>query len=430
MQTKPRTKLQRERERNNLSQEEVAAALNTTARTVSRWEQGESYPNPYFRSRLCQLFGKKADELDLELSGPQELEDALYDPRIPLQISLVDREHEIKHLKQRLLHGNVALYGLPGIGKSTLAIALTYDQDIRAHFSDGILWAGLGPAPNTREILLRWEKLLGRSHREEEEHPHYELAHILREHIAQSRYLLVLDDVWSVRDAAELYVGGPNCSHLVTTRFPAVALHTAPANAVLVQELAEEDGIELLTRLAPEVVEQEQERIAQLVQAVGGLPLALSLMGNYLRAQSYSGQRRRVRSALERLAQSEHRLHLEELQLPAEAHTSLPVETKRSLASIIAVSLAQLSETTRSALAALSLFSPKPHVFSEADALFVAQCTTDELDELSDAGMLLGENDGEYTLHPVVSDYAREFLHDAQAVVRFQQIIQQEGYRK
>ncbi|MCB0148311.1 MAG: hypothetical protein KDE01_11745, partial [Caldilineaceae bacterium] len=38
----------------------------------------------------------------------------------------------------------VALVGMGGIGKTTLAAALAHDQ--RAHFPDGVLWAGLATA--------------------------------------------------------------------------------------------------------------------------------------------------------------------------------------------------------------------------------------------------------------------------------------------
>jgi hypothetical protein len=30
---------------------------------VGRWERGESTPNPYYRTKLCVLFGKNAEEL-------------------------------------------------------------------------------------------------------------------------------------------------------------------------------------------------------------------------------------------------------------------------------------------------------------------------------------------------------------------------------
>lgn len=42
--------------------------------------------------------------------------------------------------------------GLPGVGKTTLAVALARDPRLLAHFRDGILWAGLGRTPDVASI--------------------------------------------------------------------------------------------------------------------------------------------------------------------------------------------------------------------------------------------------------------------------------------
>jgi hypothetical protein len=34
-------------------------------RTVGRWEKGVCKPSPYYRRRLCQLFGMNAEELGI-----------------------------------------------------------------------------------------------------------------------------------------------------------------------------------------------------------------------------------------------------------------------------------------------------------------------------------------------------------------------------
>src|SRR5690348_4673447 len=54
-----------ERELRGWSQARVAEAIGTTVRTVIRWEQGQAFPYPYYRERLCALFGKNARELGL-----------------------------------------------------------------------------------------------------------------------------------------------------------------------------------------------------------------------------------------------------------------------------------------------------------------------------------------------------------------------------
>src|SRR5438105_306581 len=54
-----------------------------------------------------------------------------------------------------------ALHGLPGVGKTALALELAYDAELRAYYPDGLLWAALGPQPNLLGLLSRWGQLLG-----------------------------------------------------------------------------------------------------------------------------------------------------------------------------------------------------------------------------------------------------------------------------
>jgi len=59
----PNLLLKRERESHGWSQEDLAEKVGTTQKIVSRWERGENTPLPYYRQKLCKLFGKNAEEL-------------------------------------------------------------------------------------------------------------------------------------------------------------------------------------------------------------------------------------------------------------------------------------------------------------------------------------------------------------------------------
>ena len=65
MKISPRQRLVAERMRRRWTQLEVADQLGTIPGNVSRWERGITSPGPYFRSKLCELFGKSAQELGL-----------------------------------------------------------------------------------------------------------------------------------------------------------------------------------------------------------------------------------------------------------------------------------------------------------------------------------------------------------------------------
>lgn len=65
----PNLLLRHERERRNWTQEQVAERVGTTAFNVSRWERGKTFPGPHYRGKLCELFGKTAEELGLVRNG-------------------------------------------------------------------------------------------------------------------------------------------------------------------------------------------------------------------------------------------------------------------------------------------------------------------------------------------------------------------------
>ena len=67
----PNRHLKQARELRGWSQAKVANEIGTDATTVSRWERGLFSPTPYFRERLCALFGKNTEELGLLASADQ-----------------------------------------------------------------------------------------------------------------------------------------------------------------------------------------------------------------------------------------------------------------------------------------------------------------------------------------------------------------------
>src|SRR5579875_3667232 len=60
---KPNKKLQHERELRGWSQQNVAEAIGTDFKRISAWENGTNQPSPYYRAKLCEIFGKNAQEL-------------------------------------------------------------------------------------------------------------------------------------------------------------------------------------------------------------------------------------------------------------------------------------------------------------------------------------------------------------------------------
>ncbi|NEQ66500.1 MAG: hypothetical protein F6K21_13530 [Symploca sp. SIO2D2] len=198
----------------------------------------------------------------------------------PLPTYYVERPELSQEVKQRLLGeatrtGTLvisAIYGLGGIGKSTVAAALAHEPEIQSHFPDGIFWATLGQQPDILSFLSTWIQALG----------DYDFKPInsdsaslqLRTLLADKKALLVVDDVWHPEHVEPFRVAGAGCRVLVTTR-------EAPVSGAIRYDLdvmTPEQSLELLTScLNQELTEVEQESAETLAKTVGYLPLALEL---------------------------------------------------------------------------------------------------------------------------------------------------------
>lgn len=447
--TGPNQRLRDERRRRGWSQQEVADQLGTTANNVSRWELGTTYPDPFFRAKLCDLFGLPATQLGLpsmkenntgkalsthlpllqesSVMPVSHLEKAagtvkeanttgrkvIYDSAIPVvgKRALFGRAPLLKHLQYMLCETEpstmVALHGLPGVGKTALATELAHSSAIREYFQDGILWATPGIAPHSTGILSRWATLLDMSPGQTELLTNADAwTHTLRSLIATRRLLIILDDVWQSQDIQPFLVGGPHCSYLITTRHPEIATRIAHHHVVPVEELRPDDGVRLLVELAPEMETADSQLLITLVEAVGGLPLALVLMGNHLRVHTYSRQPGRMLRAITHLRNPTERLKLVQHTDPFE-NPSLHATSLVSLQTVIGVSDNALHPDTRQALYALACLPPKPNTFSEEAALAIAAIDGETLDTLCDSGLLESRGAGRYTLHQTIVDYAR-----------------------
>ncbi len=434
------SRLKIERVRRGWSQHTVAEAVGTDPTTVSRWERGISFPYPFFREKLCVLFEKNAYELGLVQhrsdndEHPPVIQTFVCDPSIPASAigaeGLIGRENLLHHIQQRLFvdgrSPSVALHGLPGVGKTTLALQIAHDERVLAHFHDGILWAGLGTETNVLGHLSRWGRLLDVASPEVVKQGTTDgWAMALRHRIGTRRMLLILDDVWKAEEALALMIGGPYCAYIITTRFSQVPHYvvTDSENILSVPELSEQESIALLTRWTPNLIDKELQQAQDVVRRVGGLPLALTLIGKYLRAQTYNNQPRRVKAAFEQVRNVHARLHLTEVLSPLEHHPSLPQNARLSLEAIIAVSDQQLDEHAQLALRALSIFPAKPNTFSEEMALAVCALPVEVLDTLSDAGLVESIGPDRYTMHQTIADYAHAYMQDSSSARRLVECI-------
>lgn len=430
----PNELLRQERQRRGWSRAYIAEQIGVAdPKTIGRWERGGAFPSAYFLQKLCTLFRMQADELGLwqrenqpaiqegsythlshQVYLPIFPEMPVYDPALPLTQpeGLVGRERLLRQLKSRLCSGKslaaTTLCGLPGAGKTALALELAHADDIRHYFSDGILWVSLGPDPDIEEELKRWSRLLGiKEHEIAQKDGREDRSQAIHEQISTRKMLLIIDDAWNCEDALAFKLGGPDCAYLLTTRIPSVALYFASTSVCGVETLDEKASLSLLARFVPAIVEQEPITMSDLARQVGGLPLALQLIGRYLQIQEHAGQPRRWHAALARLKFAEVRLQLGIPRSPLERQMGLPADAPLSLQTAINLSYQRLDSAAQRALLALATQLSTPGGFLEESALELSEVSLDALDSLLDAGLLASIGLGRYTLHETIVDFAR-----------------------
>jgi hypothetical protein len=165
-----------------------------------------------------------------------------------------------------------AIYGLGGIGKSTLAAALAQDKAVQAYFPDGIFWATLGQQPDILSFLHSWIQALGDY---DFKPTGIDAASLqLRTLLADKKALLVVDDLWNAEDVEPFRVAGAGCKLLITTR-------EAPVKGAIRYDLdimTETQSLALLRGyLKHELTLEDQKQAKNLAKIVGYLPLALEL---------------------------------------------------------------------------------------------------------------------------------------------------------
>lgn len=350
-------------------------------------------------------------------------------PFRPRLYDIVGRAEPIARIVAALQSGQriLALVHLPGVGKTTLAAELARNATLAERYPDGILWAHLGLDPDLRGQLRKWAYALGISEARMKDFDALEQwQEAVSQAIGERRMLLVIDDVWDATAGEHFLLGGEGCAYLVTTRYPGVAASLAQEWYEL-RTLTEKEGVALLRHLAPEAVSAEPDAASRLVAQVDGLPLALVLMGHYLRQQGKFKQQGRIRAALETLRDVDT---LYQLSQPPE----YPSDTPRSLATVIETSYRDLGraanaydgDTLREAMKALSVLRPDPARFTRELAEQLTGLRGGGLHELCDAGLVDAlqldaprpddPSGGErYTLHRTIVEYIYRKLAPDQA---------------
>jgi hypothetical protein len=382
-------------------------ALNTEEkRVLVEWSEKELDQNESMTQGYIQpIPGRTLNPVVLSEEGSPRLA-----PAIPPQ-GIFGREKEIADIVKFLALDDefardvppIALRGIAGVGKTTIAIAIAHDADIQHVFRDGVLWVNLGPYPDIMQLLRLWGQALGLDLTSEPDET------ICRERIRAAlsprKMLLFIDDVWEAAHGVSFLVGGLCCRSLITTRAASVANDLVTRSRVLsVDVLTPDASLQILRSLAPAAVAMEESRARFLCERLGYLPLAITLAGRLL-ANETEVPSRMKRSLQELIDQPDARMQL----FQSEGRTGLDGEIPVPLKDILGLSVRRLKEPDQERFALLSCLPGRSSLWNIADVASICNCTVRQAEDTVSHYIQEGlvESRGEqYQMHTLFVDYA------------------------
>jgi tetratricopeptide (TPR) repeat protein len=271
------------------SQQELAGLVGTTPVNISRWENGPTFPSPYYRQQLSEVFGKTLAELGL--LPPLAPGSRIWNIPITRNPFFTDRTQLLALLHERLSIARTAaltqaqtLYGLGGIGKTQTAAEYAFRyRDEYAH----IFWIRAASRETLVADSMALAELLDLPEKDEQDQPRI-VAAVKRWLAAHDDWLLIMDNADDLRQAQEFLPTHHKGYILFTTRAHASG---AIAASVEVEKLNPHDGTLLLLRWtkllgvgAPLDHARVEDRAdaERIVREMDGLPLALVQVGAYV----------------------------------------------------------------------------------------------------------------------------------------------------
>ncbi|XP_057840518.2 uncharacterized protein LOC131050374 [Cryptomeria japonica] len=205
----------------------------------------------------------------------------------------VGLEKSTGDLKELLFNNEVSVVGVQcmgGGGKTTLALALCNDTQIKGYFGNNICFVTVSESPNLKGILeIMWEKIVGGK---KPEFQNVEDVHIqLQQQLSRQSMptLVILDDVWTIVCLEKLLLEGPGYKTLITTRDSSIIPRNLSVRLYQLPLLDQEDALSLFCFWAfgqTSIPCTEDANLVKEVQAeCKGLPLALKVIASSLHGE-------------------------------------------------------------------------------------------------------------------------------------------------
>ena len=172
----------------------------------------------------------------------------------------------------------IALTGLGGAGKSTLAAIAITDRRTRWWFRNGVTWLEAGPTKDPLALMADLARRLGVEHAQPGFVTLAEGRDVLAVALRRKRVLIAVDNVWERGPLNALLGLAPECTVIFTTRKKELA-EVVDALQVKVDELTQDQALRLLGKWTSRTPAALPTEARALCTRVGNLALGISMVG-------------------------------------------------------------------------------------------------------------------------------------------------------
>ncbi|KAG2268410.1 hypothetical protein Bca52824_062965 [Brassica carinata] len=183
--------------------------------------------------------------------------------------------------------GTLGLYGMGGVGKTTLLSQINNSFVHTENDFDVVIWVVVSKDQKTESIQETILRRLGRYGEEWKHLKEDEKALEIKQMLKGKRYMLLLDDIWSKVDIQRIGVPSPTrmnrCKVVFTTRSKEVCSEMRVDVEMEVKCLASDEAWELFRMRVGDVTLESHPDIPEVARIIAqkcyGLPLALNVIG-------------------------------------------------------------------------------------------------------------------------------------------------------
>ncbi|KAL1203535.1 putative disease resistance protein [Cardamine amara subsp. amara] len=202
---------------------------------------------------------------------------------------VVGLETVVENVRSSLMKdevGTLGLYGMGGVGKTTLLSQIN-NNFVDTDDFDVVIWVVVSKDPQIESIQETILRRLGRCDEEWKHKKENEKASEIKQILKSKRYMLLLDDIWSKVDIQKIGVPLPTrtnrCKVVFTTRSKAVCSEMRADVEKEVKCLALDEAWELFRMRVGDITLKSHPEIPTVARVITqkcyGLPLALNVIG-------------------------------------------------------------------------------------------------------------------------------------------------------